>query len=238
MHIDVKLIPNTTNSLDSSMKTVVIVDVLRATSTIVTALANRCDEIIPTSGVEEALSIAAMYNKEDIVLGGERRGEKVEGFKLGNSPCEYLEEVVKGKKLILATTNGTRTIKDYRDAENVFVASFLNAKATVDACINAKEDVLIICSGQDAKFALEDSIFAGLLVEMIKERENVTLSDSAIAALYIKQQSNPDIYEALRSTDHGSYLESIGYGKDLLDCSKVSTIDVVAKLSDGRILRY
>ena len=237
MYIDVKLSQQLNVRETSNNRLIVVIDILRATSTIVSALSNGCEEVIPASGVEEALAIASLYNKEDYVLGGERKGEKVDGFECGNSPCEYSEEKISGKKLIMTTTNGTSTIKDFKEHKDVLIASFLNAQATINACKETKKDILLVCSGQNGVFAIEDALFAGLMVDMLVCEEDVILSDSAKAVMYINKQCGRDIFNTLKSTDHGSYLCQIGYEKDVSDCSKISTIDLVAKLSNGRIMK-
>ena len=237
MYVDTLLSPQEPLSKDVTNAVVIVIDVLRATSTIITALANGCEEVIATAGIEESLIIASSYSRQDYILGGEQRGEKVEGFSYGNSPSDYTAEAVNSKRLILSTTNGTRAIKNYGNSKEVMVGCFLNADAVIGECIKRNTDVYLVCSGQDGRFTMEDALFAGLVAKELREKANATLSDSSRAAVAIYEASSEDLFEALKSTDHGSYLVSIGYEHDVKDCSHISKYGILGKVCDKKAVR-
>ncbi|HHW05990.1 MAG TPA: 2-phosphosulfolactate phosphatase [Clostridia bacterium] len=168
--------------------TVVVYDVLRATSTITTALAHGAKEIIPVLEVDEALSLYAGLKKTtgQVLLGGERRGDPIPGFHLGNSPLEYTEDKVRGKTIILTTTNGTRALLHSRrkGAQKIIIGSLLNQQQVVRALLN-EPAITVVCAGVNGAFALEDFFAAGLmLLELIALQPDYALDDGALAALH------------------------------------------------------
>ncbi|HAN86886.1 MAG TPA: 2-phosphosulfolactate phosphatase [Firmicutes bacterium] len=238
MRIDVSLVPGEILAKDASRSVVVVIDVLRATSTIVTALASGCEEVIPAESIEEAIALANGYKRSDYVLGGERRGVPVEGFDLGNSPQEYDGPRVAGKKIIIATTNGTNAITEYGVARDIFVACFLNADAVMEACRAYKDsDFVLVCSGQDGRFCMEDTLCAGLLATRLAEETGAEMSDAARAASLLYQQRKESIEDELLRCDHGAYLVGIGYEQDVRYCSRQSVLSVVPKVYDRRVIR-
>lgn len=239
MRVDVSLAPGEITAGDAAQAVVVVIDVLRATSTIVVALANGCEEIIATESIEEAINIASGYTRADYVLGGERRGLAVDGFDLGNSPAEYEPARVSGKKLIFTTTNGTRAIKAYGNAYAIYAASFLNADAVFRelAHDHSDRDIVLACAGQDSRFCLEDALCAGLLAARLRDQMGASLSDSANAAADLFSMYESSIHGALASSNHGSYLIGLGYGQDVEFCSRRSEIDIVPKVYDRRVIR-
>jgi 2-phosphosulfolactate phosphatase len=167
----------------------VVVDVLRATTVMVQALAVGCDAIIPCGEIEEAVKVAAGFPPGDALLAGERHGLPIPGFDLGNSPLEFTPEVCRGKTLVMTTTNGTRAILASRDAERVYIASFTNLRAT-SAEISVQflkkhhaRSVHIICAGTEGHVSLEDSLLAGALSSQIAEVSDFT-PGSTVAALF------------------------------------------------------
>ena len=149
--------------------TAVVVDVLRASSTIVAALAAGAHAIYPVVSTEEAIKLATSLGREDALLAGERRGLKVEGFDLGNSPREFTPETVGGKRVVMSTTNGTRALVAVAGAERVLVASFLNLSAVAAACADA-ERLAVVCAGREGRFSIDDAVCAGMLLGRLKER--------------------------------------------------------------------
>ena len=136
---------------------VVIVDIFRATSAICTAFHFGVKEIIPVATVEEAMA----YKKEGYMVGAERDGNIVDGFDFGNSPFSYMDERIKGKSIVLTTTNGTKAITIAKEAEGILIGSFLNLNALADFLIEDGKSVLIQCAGWKNRFNLEDTLFAG-----------------------------------------------------------------------------
>ena len=213
-------------------KNVVVVDVLRASSTILTALVNGAKEVIPA----ESVSVAARISKGlgNSVLCGERNGKVIEGFKLGNSPFEYSNEIVKAKSLIFSTTNGTVAIAKSKFAKTCVLASFLNLSAVVEHLFALNEDFTIVCSGKLNDYCVEDSVYAGLIISKLFEKNtkaNYTLFDSGyvcyqLAKNLIYKNAKPDQHRILnmfKKSEHGKYLISLGFEKDLEYCSQIDT---------------
>ncbi len=214
-------------------KTVVVIDALRATSTISTALAHGAKEIIPAESIATAVRVAK--GSINSLLCGERNGKIVEGFDLGNSPLDYKEEIVKDKMIALSTTNGTLTISKCKHSKNCIIASFLNLGKVVEFIKTLNEDFIIICSGKLSQFSLEDTVCAGLLIRcLINNNSEVEykLNDSELSALNLAEMycldngkvSDSKIEEMFRISEHGKYLLENGMGDDLVFCSKVDSI--------------
>ncbi|WP_333542240.1 2-phosphosulfolactate phosphatase [Desulforamulus ruminis] len=164
-------------------KSVVMFDILRASSTISTALANGCQEVIPVVEVDEALAIASRLPEDTCILGGERSAVKLPGFHLGNSPLEYTPEVVAHKTVILTTTNGTKAIRRAAGGDGVvLIGSLLNYSAVAHKLFAAEQDILLACAGTRGKFSLEDTFAAGLvvaeLVQLWYSRHNAAPEES------------------------------------------------------------
>ncbi len=238
MRVDVSLVPGEVATKDAQNAAVVVIDVLRASSTIATALANSCEEVIPAESIEEAITIAGGYARSDYVLGGERRGLAVDGFDLGNSPCEYSNDKVAGRKVILATTNGTLAVKRYGGAKEIIVGCFLNADAALRWLASGQDrDVILLCAGQDERFCIEDALCAGLYASRLSEAADASLSDSARAAAAVYERFSDSIEDALIGSDHGAYLAGVGFRDDVSYCARQSVLSIVPKVYDRRVIR-
>ena len=229
--------PEEIKNTELAGKLVVIIDVLRASSTIVTALANGCRGFIPILSPDKAKKKAQEFQNERVLLGGEREGIKIEGFDLGNSPREYKKEVAKGKTIIFSTTNGVKTLEMVKGAHRIIIGSFLNLQAVCDYCTNYKGDISIICAGRKGKFSLEDTACAGMMINSLKDvfpgdHQEIDANLTA-QLLYVKFGNN--ILEILRKSQHGRYLESIGLGEDLKFCSQMDLFHIVPIFRDGII---
>ena len=167
MHIDILFVPSPLNPDFLSNRAVVVIDVLRATSVIVHAMSQGTIEIIPVGTVEEAFQMAKTFPRGTTLLGGERGSRKIEGFDLGNSPKEYVAEKVKGKRLILTTTNGTKAFRLVSSGREIMVGSFFNIGATAQRCFELNKDLLIFPSGDEGNFSLEDTVCGGMLIDVI-----------------------------------------------------------------------
>jgi len=215
-------------------KTVVVIDVLRATSVIVTAIANGAREIIPVSTLDFAMKVSGDAFRSQTLLCGERNTKMVEGFNLGNSPSEYTSEVVSGKSIILYTTNGSKSIVKAKFAENLFIASFLNLKVVVKHLKKLKKDVDIVCAGTNGFFNMEDSICAGTIVSELKnEIDNLTLSDSAAASVTLSKFTARSIPNMLHKTEHGKLLIENGFKADVEDCAILDKYNVIPYYVSG-----
>ena len=229
--VDVILVPAGNANLTD--KKVVVMDVLRATSTIVTALGNKALEIIPVVEPVEVADLVRAIGPKECLAGGERKGLKIEGFDLGNSPAEYTEERVRGKKLILCTTNGTKAIKSAQGAAEVCIVSFLNIAVIVDYLRDSSQDIVLICSGRDQSLCLEDLACAGMMVQSLQA--NAQLTDAAKLALYVWEKAGPDLEGFVKQTQHGRYLQEIGMAEDIGRCLTFNKYPIIPKYKNGKI---
>lgn len=251
MYIDVVFSPyEFTSRGDITNKSVIVIDVLRATSTIAYALwgyrENDVDEILGCSGIipvetiEEARNLAKNFEKGEVLLAGERFCLKPEGFDLGNSPKDYEPEKIKGKTIIFSTTNGTRALKLAKEAKYITTAAFVNATACTDNVYEMQNDVLILCAGRSNKTTREDTCCAGLLVELLIKRcqenkQNYELSDAADIALRFFNHYKSDIEPMLESSEAGRNLIEVNLREDIKDCSLIDLLSVVTEYKDGYI---
>lgn len=221
--------------------TVVVIDVLRATSTIIAALMAGAREIIPAQATDEAVAIAHRLGTDRTLLCGEQGAVKVPGFHLGNSPAEYTPEAVHGKTIVLTTTNGAPALLKARHAERVICASLLNARAV--ASLLAELDppaVILLCSGTYGGFSLEDSLAAGAIIaelKMMVPQERLMIADSARAAAIIFESLRDDLYGALASSDHGRTIAELGFGDDLRFCSQLNIPDAPVPMLIGSSIK-
>ena len=229
--IDVVFTPDLLPFSDLTGKTVVVTDILRATTTITFAMANGATVITPVLTPEDAFRLAA--DQPNTLVGGERGGMKVDGFDLGNSPREYIQAIVSDRQVVLTTTNGTRTLQACRAAERVLVGSFLNLRATVDRLAQVEGELVLACSGREGGFCTEDTVFAGACVAALAETQ---LTDAAETAKILYQGHCEDLLGMLKNCYHGRSLASIGLGEDLEFCAQMNLVDVVPHLVDGRII--
>jgi 2-phosphosulfolactate phosphatase len=236
-NLETLFIPEEIKNTELVGKLVVIIDVLRASSTIVTALANGCRGFIPILSPDQVKEKAQQFEKERILLGGEREGIKIEDFDLGNSPGEYKREVVKDKTIIFSTTNGVKTLEMAKGAYRIIIGSFLNLQAVCNYCTNYQGDILIICAGKEGKFSLEDTACAGMMINSLRDvfpggHHEV---DANLTARLLYEKFGNNIMEILRKSQHGRYLESIGLVEDLKFCSQLDFFHIVPIFKDGII---
>jgi 2-phosphosulfolactate phosphatase len=216
-------------------RTVVVIDVLRATSTIVTALASGARAIYPVGSPEEAVRLASSLGREETLLCGERRGLKIEGYHLGNSPAEFTRERVAGRRLVMSTTNGTRALGVTANAERVLVCSLLNLGA-VSRVAAFSESLVVLCAGREHHFALDDALCAGLLLDRVAEArgEDLDLDDAGRVARMLSARTAPD-GDFLKGVAAGRALVEIGLGSDVDDCARVDVHDIVPEMQDRMI---
>lgn len=236
MLIDVLFTPQLSNNRDQANKRFVVLDILRATSTIVTALNNGATEVIPVQEYDEALRLVKNIGRNICLLGGERKGYKIEGFDLGNSPLEYTRELVEGKKIILCTTNGTKAIKGFQNGMEVLIGSYLNADHLVGYLIQNNQDITLVCSGQDGNLCLEDLACAGRIVRLVTEVVPVDLTDAAKVAIFTaRQQGRVSLEKFIGNTEHGLELKAIGMGEDIKACTALNSAPILLRFEGGRI---
>jgi len=218
--------------------TAVVIDVIRATSTIVEALANGARAIYPTVSTEEAIRLANSLGRDDTLLCGERKGLKVEGFDLGNSPREFSSDRVQGKRLVMSTTNGTRAFVAAQGADRVLAASFLNLGSVVRSMVGSAEEVVLICAGKEDRFSLDDALCAGTLLRELVEADGASdppvLNDASRAAFHLARTF--DLHEELlRATAAGAALVEVGLGEDLALCAQLDRHELVPEMTDRMI---
>ncbi len=238
MQIDVILTPSELNDINLSGRSVAVIDVLRATTTMVAALDAGCRDIIPCPSVEEATRLADTLGRDNVILCGEREGNKINGFDLGNSPLEFTEAVVKNKTLLMSTTNGTTVISRAKPAAVLSIAGFLNAGAVAGFLASGGGDMLLICSGKLGRFSIEDMLCAGLLTELsCAGRQETVLTDSARMAMSLYKKEGKSLLKAFKQSQHGEYLISLGYLEDLKFAAQLDVSRTVPVFKDGRITK-
>lgn len=217
-------------------KIAVVIDMFRATSVIVTALNNGCEEVIPFLTIEETLESSEELNREEYILGGERRAVKIDGFDLSNSPLEYTKEVVEDKKVLITTTNGTRTLTKSNSAKRIIIAAMINAKAVADKLLEINEDVVIINAGTNGNFSMDDYICSGYIInEMLKVDNKIELTDISKTANMI-YENNSDIISYVKEATHYSVMKSLELDNDIEYCIKKSIVNNVPEYKDGKIV--
>jgi 2-phosphosulfolactate phosphatase len=214
-------------------KVVVVIDVLRATSVMVTALNNGCKEVIPVREIEEALEIVK-NEREKYILGGERNAVKIEGFDYSNSPLDYTRENIEGRTLVMTTSNGTRAIKNSEEAENVFIAAMINGKAVAKKLIEINKDVVFVNAGTQGEFSIDDFITSGYIIELLKENITVELTDIATTSNYI-YKNNEDIFSFVKYATHYKKIKELGLEEDLKYCLTKDIVEVVPQYKDNKI---
>ena len=237
MHIDVQLLPLPPDPVFLSTRAVVVIDVLRATSVIVHALSEGAMEVIPVTSVEEALRVAGIHPEGTTLLGGEKNSQRVAHFDLGNSPREYDAGRVKGKRLVMATTNGTKAFHSVSSGREIMVGSFFNIEATARRCLQGDSDLLIFPSGDKGCFSLEDTVCGGMVIDrMLRNgKRGIALSDAAQAACILYRNLQQDVTEAFRLSHHGGELIQLGLGDDLPYCAQVDITEKVPLFRQGVI---
>lgn len=215
----------------------VVIDVLRACTTIAYALDAGARAVIPVASVEEALRLSQSLDEDSTLICGEQRSIRVEGFDLGNSPAEITPLAVNDKTLVLSTTNGARALAKLGGAKECVAASFVNLSACARRAA-AEDHITIVCAASGPSFALEDFACAGNLVAEIVKRapEAHVLDDGARTALATYERREGSLREFLAATDHGRFLESLGFGEDLVLAAASDRFAVVPTLRGGRIV--
>jgi 2-phosphosulfolactate phosphatase len=232
MRVDLYFTPNQIDETQFRDKVVVVIDVLRASTSIATALHNGAREIIPVTTVESAVKISGNLVGAAVLLGGERNGKTIEGFHLGNSPLEYTEEKVKGKSIIFSSTNGSQAIAKAHYARDLVVCGFVNVGIVAEFLGKCTSDIIIVCAGDDGRFSMEDSVCAGLLIRRLSRTDGVKAehSDAALAAVTLYKSFGKSTLKMIQNSEHGKYLIGIGFADDCAICARVDSIPVLPQL--------
>jgi 2-phosphosulfolactate phosphatase len=215
-------------------RVVVVIDVLRATSTMVEALVNGARSILPVAGVDEAVRKADELGRETVLLCGERDAEPIRGFHLGNSPLEFTREVVEGRILVMTTTNGTSALLAAGAGSSCLAGSLLNARAVARRLVELDGDALLMCSGREGRFALEDALCAGRIARHVRELGSSVSGNDALRATLRLSRSTPSL-RTLVCTAAGRRLDEIGRRDDIAFCAQENRYDAVPVLDEHRI---
>ena len=214
----------------------VVIDVLRATSAICTALQNGVERIKPVASVEEARK----WMSKGFIAAAERNGEIVEGFELGNSPIAYIDraEEFKGKTIVLTTTNGTKAIDIAKNKNTVVIGALNNLDALTEWLIERNEDVLILASGWKDKFNLEDTICAGAIADvMINSGNFIADEDSTVASKFIYRSARDNMFAFLKASSHRRRLRLLNLNEDVKYCLTPNNLTAIPILRDGYLVK-
>lgn len=229
--IDVCLTPELLHLHNIENSIVVVVDIFRATSCMTTAFANGVGSIIPVATIDECVA----YQQQGYLAAAERDGKTPEGFDFDNSPFSYMVDKVKDATICVTTTNGTLAITKSKSAVKVMVGSFLNLGALATYLKDQQYDILILCAGWKGKPNLEDTLFAGALVERLKE-EFMIEEDSALMALRQYQNAKDDLLSYVASSSHVRRLQRLGIQKDIAYCLQHDLYDVLPVLRGNALV--
>jgi 2-phosphosulfolactate phosphatase len=229
--IDVCLSPDLMHLYTVQERTVVVVDILRATSCMTTAFAHGIKSITPFANLEDCLSMKA----QGYLTAGERNGEKVEGFDLGNSPFEYMDEKVRANKIAFTTTNGTQAIAKSVGAKEIVIGSFLNLTAVANYLKQDANNILIVCAGWKGRVNLEDTLFAGAVVELLKEHAS-SECDGPLMAQHLYNLAKNDMVDFLKYSSHVKRLNRLDIHKDIEFCLTPDRYAIVPTLKEGVLI--
>ncbi len=234
MKINVLLSPLNADELFFTGKTTVVIDVLRATTTITACLAHGAKELIPVDSIEFAMKVSGNAFGGQTILGGERNTKKIEGFTLGNSPIEYTSENVAGKSIIFFTTNGTKAIVRAKFSEHLLLCSFNNLNAVAQYLLQLNNDVNILCAGSNGMFCVEDTVCAGMLIKaMTKMNSELEIADAGKASVILNDNYGDSTINILKDCEHGVKLISNGFEDDVEYCAQLDTTNIIPVYKSG-----
>lgn len=235
MNVEVVTYNENITSADFDGKTAIVIDVLRCTTTMITALMNGAASIRAFAQIEDVFTCADIIGRQDCILGGERKAVKVDGFDVGNSPLEYSSELVRGKTVIMSTTNGTRAINGASSAKVMLIGALINSEAVAQKACELANDVIIVCAGTEHKPSADDLLTAGAIVVKMLNLCECTMNDEAIICRLLYNAWRRGEIE-IRETFHCSRLLKMGMTSDVEYCLTEDLTDYVpVKESDEYI---
>lgn len=240
MKLDVIFTPQGLGAAEVAGRTIFVIDVLRATTTICAALARGARAVVPAASGDDAVRLAQSIGADDILLGGERNCMRMPGFALGNSPLEMTENAVRGRLLIHSTTNGTRALLAAEHARMVYVAAAANLSIAGERARQALEEegaITILCAGREGAFSLDDAYCAGrlALAAMGGRPLRKGLSDAAVASLDLVRRYGPSWIRPLSQSAGGRELMRLGLGNDVRDAARQDAYPVLPHFRERRI---
>lgn len=214
---------------------VVVIDILRATSAICTAFEYGVEKIIPVATVDEALE----YKKKGFLAGAERDAVTVEGFDFGNSPFSFMDGKIKGKTIVLTTTNGTQAIEAAKNAHRVVIGAFTNFSALCNFLVLQQRSVLLLCAGWKDKYNLEDALFAGAVtIELAKNPSfDEKIADSAWACRYLYEANIQNRFRFFKNATHSKRLAKLNLKKDIKYCFSLDKTNAIPVLENGCLVK-
>ncbi|HSB77837.1 MAG TPA: 2-phosphosulfolactate phosphatase [Candidatus Methylomirabilis sp.] len=234
MRLDVLLLPSELPARPRPERFSVVVDVIRATTSVVSAFQHGCRSVLPVASPEEAR--AALAATPEALLAGEQGGQRIPGFVLGNSPREFSREAVAGRDVILSTSNGTKALRAVGAGRTVAIGAFLNRSAVGEWLIAGRADALIVCSGYEGVFSLEDAVCAGAIVEQAAALgRGLELGDGARACQALWARFGSNLPQLLRETEWGRHIVGLGLEVDLDICASLDVTNVLPRMERGRI---
>ncbi|RYD80658.1 MAG: 2-phosphosulfolactate phosphatase [Sphingobacteriales bacterium] len=230
--IEVCLTPALIDLYDIEQSIVVVIDILRATSSITYGIENGAEAIIPVANVEDCLT----YADRGYLLAAERNGEVVEGYDFGNSPFSYTAEKVTGKTVVLTTTNGTKALHlANKRAFQVVIGSFLNLDSLCDYLSAQNKNVLLLCAGWKDQFNLEDTLFAGAVVNKLRKHFE-HFDDSSVAAEDLYSIAKGDLRQYLHKSSHSHRLAQLNIEEDVVFCLQLNVCTAIPVLQGERLV--
>ena len=232
MKVDIIFTADEVSQEKTKGKICVVIDVLRATSVMITALHNGAERIFPFKDIKTIQE--RCENLKNIIKCGERNALKIDGFDLGNSPLEFTKEKVLGKDIYMSTTNGTKAVENSLSAEKIIICSFLNIKSVSEKLLEYKKDVVIVCAGTNGKFSLDDTLCAGLIIKEMQKHTEIQMNDVLLAAVRISE-SHENIKDILKGSTHYERLLSLGFEKDMEHIFSLNKYSIVPEYKNGYI---
>ncbi len=237
MKVDLLLTPGEVPDFHTKGRRIVLVDVLRACTSLAIALEAGAERIVPAESVEGAKQLLTLLDRKSTLLAGEMDGEKLPGFDLGNSPREFRDPIVAGKTIIFSSSSGAPLMARMFDVAEKPLLSFVNMEAVAEYLAAAADsEIMVVCAGQEDRFSLEDAVCGGMLCERLASRGiALETNDAAQAALLLYEAHRNDLSSLVRACSYGRFLSGLGMDADLEEAARVDSVRLVPVVREGRV---